>query len=43
MRGKGRGGREVADSDPGSNRPHYSGTETSDSQVGEWSCVETQT
>ena len=28
-------GREVAESDAGSNRPWYSGTETGDSQVGE--------
>ena len=43
-RGEGGEGKEVVEleSKTGSDGPWYSGTETGDSQVGEWSCVDTR-
>ena len=40
-RGEVGGGREVAESDAGSDGPLYAGTQIGDPRVGEWSCVET--
>ena len=40
--GKGGGGREVTESDAGSDGPWYYGTETGDARVGKLSCVGTR-